>query len=184
MQTWVALIRGINVGGKNILPMATLAEDLRALEFSNVRTYIQSGNVVFQSERGRKKRTAASDFARRIVETIENRHGFKPHVLVLRIDEFNKAMDANPFPGAQSEPKTLHLLFLDSTPKSPDLESLEDARSATEKFHLDPHVLYLHAPDGIARSKFAAKVERALGVPATGRNWRTVTKIRELAGTI
>ena len=86
MQTWIALFRGINVGGRNILPMAKLREDLASLKFKNVRTYIQSGNVVFESTA--KKR---GPLTRKIEKCVEEQHGFRPHVLVISSDEFTQA---------------------------------------------------------------------------------------------
>jgi uncharacterized protein (DUF1697 family) len=88
-----------------------------------------------------------------------------------------QAMVSNPFPEAESEPKTLHLYFLASTPQNPDLQTLDSIKQANEQFKLIDNVFYLYAPDGIGRSKLAARVEKALGVAATARNWRTVCKI-------
>lgn len=123
MRTWVLLIRGINVGGKNVLPMGELVDELRS------------------------------------------------------------AIERNPFPEAEAEPKTLHLFFLEAPPVTPDTEALTSARSPAERFKIDGRVLYLHAPEGIGRSRLAAQAERHLGVTATARNWRTVTKLSELADT-
>ncbi len=90
-------------------------------------------------------------------------------------------MESNPFPEAEAEPKTLHLFFLASAPEAADIESLTEAKSPSERFHLTDHVFYLHAPDGIGRSKLAANAEKYLGVAITARNWRTVQKLREMA---
>ena len=175
MHTWIALIRGINVGGKNILPMNELVRDLKSLKLENVRTYIQSGNAVFQSPR------AISDrFAETIAEQIEKRHSFKPRVLILSADELQIAITQNPFPVAEPDSRKLHLFFLSSVALAPDIKSLSDARSPSERFELIDRVFYLHAPDGIGRSKLAANVEKYLGVPGTARNWRTVQRLSEM----
>ena len=175
MTTFVALLRGINVGGKHVLPMNELVRHLRSLRLNNIRTYIQSGNAVFQSS------GAVSDtLADKIAARIEDRHGFRPHVLIRSAEELQIALDANPFPEAESEPKTLHLFFLASAASSPDIESLRDARSSSERFALADQVFYLHAPDGIGRSKLAAKTEKCLGVAVTARNWRTVQRLSEM----
>lgn len=174
--TWVALLRGINVGGRNRVAMVELREALTGAGLSDVRTYIQSGNVVFD--------TADSDLDRisvRISAKILKNHGFEPRVLLLESAELERAIARNPFPEAVAEPKTLHLLFLETAPEHPDLEGLESVRAERERFELDDCVFYLHAPDGIGRSRLAERVERLLGVPATARNWRSVQKIRELA---
>ena len=179
MNTFIALFRGINVGGNNILPVKELKALLEPLNLNNVKTYIQSGNVVFQSERS--DRTALS---KEIGAAVSERYGFTPQVLLLEHRTFEKAMTANPFPRAESEPKTLHLFFLAAKPNEPDMEVLERLKTATERYKLSENVLYLHAPDGIGRSKLAARVEKALGVAVTARNWRTVTKISSMAADL
>jgi uncharacterized protein (DUF1697 family) len=176
MNIFAALFRGINVGGSNILPMKELAALLQDLGCGNVRTYIQSGNAVFRHKEPRASRLVAS-----IREAIGASHGFEPEVLLLSVDKLERAVSSNPFPDAESEPSRLHLSFLAATPESPDLDLIEALRADTEGFALKDDVAYLHAPDGIGRSKLAARMERALGVVATGRNWRTVSKILEMA---
>ncbi|MEM8930943.1 MAG: DUF1697 domain-containing protein [Acidobacteriota bacterium] len=174
MSLRIALLRGINVGGKNVLPMKTLAEDLRDLGLDAVKTYIQSGNVVFRD--GRDDRSAAA-LGEAIGETIETRHGFRPQVLVLTASEWTAIAKANPYPEATDDPKTLHVFVCATPPPAPDLERLDALRAPDERIRLDGRVLYLHAPSGIGRSKLAAKAETALGVPVTARNWRTVGKL-------
>lgn len=176
MTKYIALLRGINVGGKNKLPMKALTTTLTEAGYSDVKTYIQSGNVVFHHN-GEDTRSLATDIA----SLIHNEHGFEPAVLVLTVTAFENAMKANPFRDAEEEPATLHLSFLDHRPVAPDLDKLNSLKAATERFELQDQVFYLHAPDGIGRSKLAAQVEKALGVPATARNWRSVQKILEMA---
>lgn len=171
MKSYVALIRGINVGGKNSLPMKELTQAVEDIGCHNVRTYIQSGNVVFHSA------ATAARLSEEIADEIVRRRGFKPHVLVLEKSEFKRAVDNNPFPEGGSDSKALHLGFLDSVPSSPDLQALEALRVPSERFELMGRVFYLLAPDGVGRSKLAAKSEKALGVPMTDRNWKTVSKI-------
>jgi uncharacterized protein (DUF1697 family) len=142
----------------------------------NVETYIQSGNVVFQSEG-----TNASLLTDMISAAIKKSRGFEPQVLLLEPEEIEKAARENPFPEAESEPKTLHLYFLSSEPRSPDLDALQSIKGNHERFVLKDGVFYLHAPHGIGRSKLAASAEKILGVSMTGRNWRTVCKIMEMA---
>jgi len=172
----VAFLRGINVGGKNKLPMAALVETLQALGLQNVRTYIQSGNAVFDSNRKPSARLSED-----IAASVEERHGFRPGVVLVGVNDLERSIAANPFPEAASEPKTLHLFFFATAPKHPDVESLERLRAPDEEFHLATRVLYLHAPNGMARSKLATGVGRHLGVPVTARNWRTVQAVRDLA---
>jgi uncharacterized protein (DUF1697 family) len=176
MQTFIALFRGINVGGNTILPMRDLIETLEGLGLKNVKTYIQSGNVVFQSAQ-----TNAVELSRKISAAIEKAHGLSPQVLLLGIKELQAAIAANPFPQGEREPKSLHLFFLDDVPRQPDLETLESIKTKSEQFKLINKMFYLYAPDGIGRSKLAAKVEKALGVTVTARNWRTVNEVMSIA---
>ena len=175
-QIYIALLRGINVGGRHALPMKELAALLEDLGARNVKTYIQSGNAILRSEE-----EDMALLSGKITAEIRKRRGFEPDVLLLESEDIEEAISANPFPGAESEPKTLHLGFLASTPSSPDIEALEGLKKASERFRLRDKVFYLHAPEGVGRSKLAAGAERLLGVSMTVRNWRTVCKIQELA---
>ena len=176
MKSYIALFRGINVGGKHILPMKALRALLEDLDAQNVKTYIQSGNAVFQHPSEN-----TSELSSAISTAIKDNHGFEPRVLLLDWAEMEQAVAANPFPQAESEPKTLHLYFLASAAEKPDFQMLNGLKKDNEQFKLIDNVFYLHAPDGIGRSKLAERVERALGVATTARNWRTVSKIRALA---
>ncbi|MFQ5629997.1 MAG: DUF1697 domain-containing protein [bacterium] len=176
MKTYIALFRGINVGGKNIIRMQDLIALLENLGSRNVKTYIQSGNAVFQNEIEN-----VPELSNGIRAAIKKRYGFEPHILLLNLAEIEQAIASNPFSEAESEPKTLHIYFLSSVPSEPDLDLLENAKQPHERFHLLEKLFYLHAPNGIGRSKLAARVEKALGVPVTARNWRTVRKIVEMA---
>ncbi len=179
MKSHIALLRGINVGGKGTLPMKELVAILESLGCRDVKTYIQSGTAVFEYKSG-----DAAQLAAKISAAILKKRGFAPHVLVLESKAFEKLVDGNPFPEAAAEPKSLHVFFLDSKPGMAALESLESYKSDSERYELRGSVFYLHAPDGIGRSKLAANVERKLGVPATGRNWRTVCKLLAIAGDV
>ncbi len=172
MKTYIALFRGINVGGTHVLPMKDLVAQLENLGSQNVKTYIQSGNVVFQN-----KEEDASLLSDKIRAAIKKSRNFEPQVLLLKPEEMERVVASNPFPEAESEPKTLHVFFLASMPKNPDLGALESIKSDRERFALKDGVFYLHAPDGIGRSKLAANAEKLLGVAITGRNWRTVRKV-------
>ena len=168
-------MRGVNVGGRNILPMKELARELEKSGYANVKTYIQSGNVVFQSSNAR-----ADNLATRIGEAILKSHGFRPNVIVLSAKQLEEAARSNPFPAAEADPKSLHLYFLASTPKDPNVGALNQLKSSTESFAVRGRCLYLHTPDGIGRSKLAGRAEKVIGVDATARNWRTVTKLMAL----
>ncbi|MEO0533852.1 MAG: DUF1697 domain-containing protein [Cyanobacteria bacterium P01_A01_bin.123] len=176
MNTYIALLRGINVGGKHRLPMGELIETLQDLDLHHIKTYIQSGNVVFQTDSAN-----ATELGNKISDVISNTHGFRPNTCLLKLDELERAIASNPFPEAEAEPKTLHFYFLASVPEAPNLDALESLVKNSERFKLKEQVFYLHTPNGIGRSKLAAQVEKLLGVAATARNWRTVSQILTLA---
>jgi uncharacterized protein (DUF1697 family) len=159
--------------------MKELRALLENLGLQNVRTYIASGNVVFQSQEKNR-----SQLASQISAEIEKDHGFAPDVQLLTAEEMEKAIQSNPFPEGEPEPKSLHLFFLAAVPEKPDLEAMDALRAETERFELIDKVFYLHAPDGIGRSKLAEKVGRYIDVSMTARNWRTVGKIMEMVGEV
>ena len=175
MRAFIALFRGINVGGKNKLLMKDLASLMESKGLKNVSTYIQSGNVVFQAA-GSKD----SGLATRIRDSIAESHGFRPEVIILDKTAIDKAISENPFPEADSEPKNVHLMFLSALPTNPDVKALERIRKPSERFALKGQVFFLHTPEGIGRSRLAARIEKSLGVSGTARNWRTVLKLQEM----
>ena len=177
MNTYVAFFRAINVGGNNSLPMKELVAILEGAGAQKVKTYIQSGNAVFHSAEKN-----LSQLSKRLAAEIRKRHGFEPCILILELEAIKKAIAQNPFPEAVVDPSSLHLGFLASRPKSPDLEKISSLKKESERFHLSDCVFYLHAPEGVGRSKLAASAEKLLGVPMTDRNWRTVCKVMEMAG--
>jgi uncharacterized protein (DUF1697 family) len=155
--------------------MRELVELLAGLGLQNIKTYIQSGNVIFETAE-----SVSAQLAQRIRQSVEERRGFAPEVLLMKAADLENAISANPYPEAEPYPKTLHVFFLAEPPQDPDLEKLESIKLESERFALKGKLFYLHAPDGIGCSKLAAGVEKALGVPATGRNWRTVGAIMAL----
>lgn len=173
MKEYIALLRGVNVGGKNKLPMKELVDILESLGYQDVRTYIQSGNVVFSSHT--KVGKSQSD---EISRAILSKMGFAPKVLLLDRERFQRSIEHNPFPVDNG--KVLHFFFFDAAPPKPDIDRLEQLRAGTEKFELAENLMYLYAPDGIGRSKLAASVEKAVGVSVTARNWNTVEKLRSM----
>ena len=176
MNSYIVLLRGINVVGKHSLPMSDLVALLEGLGAKNIKTYIQSGNAVVRSSEKN-----ASLIAARLTDEIKKRYGFAPHVLILGTDAIERAIAQNPFPEAEADPRSLHLGFMAATPKNTDLKKLDSIRKPSERFHLSEHVFYLHTPEGVGKSKLPASAEKLLGVPMTYRNWNTVCKIGALA---
>jgi uncharacterized protein (DUF1697 family) len=169
MNTYVMLFRGINVGGRNILPMKELIHLLETEGFENVKTYIQSGNVLLSSP---QKPDDSVSMA------IRSKYGFSPNIMTFEITDFEAMVKNSPFDSEVG--KTIHFFFCNEQPK-PDHEKLEQLVSTTEQYKIKGNVFYLYAPDGIGRSKLASKAEACLGVSATARNLNTVSKILELA---
>ena len=176
MPQYIALFRGINVGGNNILPMADLRALMTRLGLKQVASYIQSGNVVFHTDH------ADLTIVRQLIQSsIHEQFGFSPRILILSVDAFREAMANNPFPDGPAEPKTLHLFFLAEPAGEIEWQAINDLKAASEEVSLIGDVFYLYAPKGIGRSRLAARVEKLLGVSATARNWRSVTRIEALA---
>jgi uncharacterized protein (DUF1697 family) len=174
MQTWIALLRAVG-GGIRPLPMKDLVVALEGIGLKDVRTYIQSGNVVFASGK------SAQQLARAIAKCIRASFGFDSKTFVLSVKDLERAIAANPFPQADDIPTSLHVFFLSEEPQAPQLDAMEKIKAESEQFELTKQVLYFYSPKGFGISKLGARVERLLGVDATARNWRTVRKLMELA---
>lgn len=175
MITYIALFRGINVGGKNMLPMKGLVELLNTMGFKDVQTYIQSGNVIFSTEVEDLKQLSSQ-----ISLSVKEAYNFEPKIHILTVKELEVAIKNNPFLDSESDPKSLHFGFLLEEPIAPDLEKLEEIKKENERFKLIGKVFYLSAPEGVGRSKLASKSEKLLGVSMTDRNWGTVSKLRRM----
>ncbi len=175
MRTLVFLLRGINVGGSGRLPMATLRSIAEDLGMIGVRTYIQSGNLVADCD------LAPDQAAQALQGAIATAVGFTPSVLVRTADELRATVDASPFDTEQLDPKELHITFLD-TDAAGALASVDVERFAPERVVAVGRELHLHLPGGIGRSPLATTLSRSgPAAGATTRNWRTVTKLRDMA---
>ena len=131
MKTWVALLRGINVVGRNQVPMKALAVAFERAGFRSVRTYLQSGNVVFQSRSGTPRALGV-----RIAQLVLKEFGFEPRVMVIDGEPLATAIRGNPFPAADENHKLVHLYFLAGSPQKPDLEALAKLDAGREQFAL------------------------------------------------
>jgi uncharacterized protein (DUF1697 family) len=155
--------------------MQSLVSLLQKLGCEDVRTYIQSGNAVF-----RCTATKAETLGNKISAAVLKVHGFEPRVLLLTQKDLQLAITANPFPQAEADHKSLLFYFLAAPAKQANIDALNSLKRNAEAFALTKQVFYLHAPDGIGKSKLAERVEKLLGVAATARNWRTVHSVLEL----
>jgi uncharacterized protein (DUF1697 family) len=171
-RTLVALLRGVNVGGRNSVPMAGLRSVLEELGLEDVTTYIQSGNVVFRSHAPVRSLPATMERA------IADAFGVRPTVVLRTPAELGAVVDGNPFP----DTARVHVVFLERKPAAGAAGGLDPERSPGDAFALDGRELYLHLGNGAGRTKLTGDyLERTLGVRGTQRNWNTVVKLLELA---
>lgn len=177
MNAWVLLLRGLNVGGRNRLAMAPLRGMLKRLGLRQVRSVLQSGNLVFTGV------IDARAFGGIVEDVIAEAHGFRPRALVLSGDSFGEIAAAYPWPEAWGDPTRGHVWFLDRPSETP-LAALTRIAAPRERVALTERALYLHAPDGIGRSKLAARAEDLLGVATTARNLATIQRITGLLGAL
>ncbi len=174
-QRYVALLRGVNVGGKNKLPMADLRDIFTAAGGAAVQTYIQSGNVVFE---------AAQDLAERVPEivtrAIRRRFGYETAVVMRSSEELRQVVASNPF-DTSGDPRFLHVAFLEDTPGAEAVSRLDPQRSPPDTFAVRGRNVHLHYPNGVARSKLTNEYLAAqLQTASTMRNWRTVLSLLEM----
>jgi uncharacterized protein (DUF1697 family) len=175
VATLVALLRGVNVGGKAKVPMPELRSQLSDLGFEDVVTYVQSGNVVFRTGGGAKQ------VAGQVERTIADAFGLDVTVIVRTPAQLRTIAKSNPFLAEETDPQKLHVVFLSDRPSAAAAAALDPDRSPPDRFHLRGRELYLHLPNGSGRSKLTNDyLERRLGVRATARNWRTLLKLIEL----
>lgn len=179
MDPFIALLRGMNVSGKNLLKMVDLKQLLIAIGFTEVVTYIQSGNIVFKTEE-----TNTSKIADHIYYAIKEKFGYEIKVLVLTKNELYKAFNSNPFLNSKDEDITkLCITFLSNSPYLENVPKIEEINSNTEDtFFIKGKLVYLKCPNGFGRTKLTNNLfERKLKVDATTRNWKTITKLIALS---
>lgn len=178
MKTYIALLRGINVSGQKMIKMADLKILLEKQPFSNIQTYLQSGNVVFQSSIDNSVEIASI-----IQNAIKESYGFEVPTLVLTTAELQKIMNQNPFV-AQKELSAdyYHVTFLGTHPKDLDEELISAKRSATEHIAFSPQAIYLYCPDGYGKTKLHNNfLEKHTKATATTRNWKTCLQLMKLS---
>lgn len=178
MTVAISLIRGINVGGHNLVKMDVLRTLHEALGLAEVRTYIQSGNVVF-----RTKLKDPGAIGRKIEDAIEKGHGFRPVVMVRTAAELRDVVARNPFAGRSGlDPRKLAVSFLTGWPEAAGAEKLRSVNVGPEELHLSGRELYIYFPDGMGRSKLTpVLIEKTLKAAGTARNWNTVAKLLAMA---
>lgn len=174
--TYVVLLRGINVGGQKRLPMADLRALLEALGHQNIATYVQSGNAVLDSDLDN------GDLLRGIEQAIHERFDFDVPVVVRSRDELAAIAERHPFAAVEGDEAKLHVMFLADAPDADAVANLDAEQFAPDTFAIEGREMFIHYPNGAGRSKLTIdRVERALGTTATARNWRTVSKLFDMA---
>jgi uncharacterized protein (DUF1697 family) len=175
-RSYVALLRGINLGAHNKVSMPDLRTLFGRLGAEDVETYVQSGNVVFKSA------DAPAELTRAIEKRIRRDLSLDVTVLLRTQPQLARILTRNPFSDGGRDPTKLHVTFLAEKPDRTRVGGLDPQRAEPDEFRVVGEEIYLHCPNGYGRSKLTnAYFEKQLGVAATTRNWKTVTKLAELA---
>ena len=177
MPTYVALLRGVNVG-QNILRMDRLREVCSEMGLKNVRTYVQSGNVVFEGQ------GSATHWSQALGRGLAGETRLPVTVIVRTAAEIAKVLAENPFQNSKEIDTTrLHVTFLEDAPAKSAVEALGEVKAGVDRFRWVGKQIYLHCPDGYGRTKLSNSViEKILSLRATTRNWNTVNKVRYMCG--
>ena len=178
MLTYISLLRGINVSGQKKIRMADLKILYESLGLTEVQTYLQSGNVVFDNGEQSPEKLRKS-----IEAEIESAYGFSVPVLIRSGDDFQRLIGSRPFRKERSEhPARVMVTFLFELPEQSKLTELSVPESDTCEFVIADQEIFLHCPDGYGRSKLSNNFfEKKLGVVATTRNWKTVNALCQMA---
>lgn len=174
-RRYIDLLRGINVGGRNKLPMRNLATIYESAGAENVRTYIQSGNVIYDATTKTLKQLKTA-----VIDAIEARFGFRPPIITLDPRVLRNVLVAQPF--ADADTSHLYVAFLDALPKRENAAALSNERSPEDQFEIIGREVYLHLPNGAARTQLTTNhLDKVLETTSTIRNWKTVTTLAQLA---
>jgi uncharacterized protein (DUF1697 family) len=177
MPRYVALLRSVNVAGHGRVAMDELRASFDALGYTDVTTYIQTGNVLFTTS-SRSEASIASSIEQRLAEDF----GDSPAVLVRSVADLRRVEASSPYAKAGANPARHHVTFLATAPSKAALDALRLPQSGRDELVVDGKEVYVYTPDGYGNSKYTGSfLERRLGVVSTTRNWNTVTKLCELA---
>ena len=174
----VAMMRGINVGGQKIVRMENLRALFEASGFRRVRSYVQSGNVVFEATA-----SSSDNLSKLIGEKLLSDYGFSVPVVLRTADEMKKIVGGNPFLNEKGiDGSKLHVTFLSEFPAKAALGKLAKLDSHNDQFRVKGREVYLHCPDGYGRTKLSnTAFEKLLSVDATTRNWKTVNALVKMS---
>jgi uncharacterized protein (DUF1697 family) len=180
MPTYISMLRGINLAGHKRVEMARLRVMFEGMGFEQVRTYINSGNVVFKTGK-----SAPAALSKKIEERMVAEFGFGALVITRTAAELGRAIEGNPFAKeSRSDPAYVFIGFLERAPKADAVEKLQARAAKTEQAHCSGKEIYVYYVDGMGRAKLLTHgvLEKVLAVKATMRNWNTVSKLYEMAG--
>jgi uncharacterized protein (DUF1697 family) len=172
------MLRGINVTGHNTIKMQDLRTVCNKLGYRNVQTYVQSGNIVFETTK-----ESPAQLSKQLSKAIRDAQGFDVPVFIRTVDEMKKIVSANPFLKERNiDTSKLHVTFLSEAPKAGSLQNLEKIPAEPDRFHAVQNEIYLSCPEGYGRTKLSnTMIEKTLSVGATTRNWRTSNTLLEMA---
>lgn len=177
MNTFIALLRGINVSGAKTIKMDDLRLTFQKPGFENISTYIQSGNVVFSTTE-----TATSQLAAKISESIKTDFGFEVPVIVLSAEELQTIIRNNPLNDGTKDTAFLHVTFLSKNPIAFNLSDIEAKKQGNEEINISGKVVYLYCPHGYGKTKLTNTfLESKLKATATTRNWKTCGELLRMA---
>ena len=177
-STYVCLLRGINVSGHKIVKMEKLRAAFEALGFSDVKTYVQSGNVVFKAPK-----QASAKLTETIADKVLSEFGFSVPVIVRTADEISAVIRNNPFLKEKGiDVSKLHVTFLGKSAPPSALEGLSAIVAGPDRYYCSSDAIYLHCPSGYGETRLSNNaLEKILSIQATTRNWNTVKKLREMS---
>ncbi len=177
MTTYIAILRGINVSGAKPVKMETLRKSFQNIGFTDVTTYIQSGNVVFTATE-----TETTKLAAQIAEAIKTDFGFEVAVIVLSASELRTIIENNPLNNGTNNTAFLHVTFLSENPAAFHLSEIEARKQGNEAIVIEGKAVYLYCPHGYGKTKLTNTfLESKLKVAATTRNWKTTCELLRLA---
>lgn len=180
MTTYITLLRSINVSGHNIIKMDQLKKLMAGMGFQNIVTYIQSGNIIYQS-----KKTDLKKISEAIKEEIKKEFGFEVPVLTLTADILETIIHNNPFLQKELDQAFFHVTFLNANPIQEKIEELKSIDSKNDVFEIVGQTVYLCCPNGYGNTKLTNTfIESKLKVGATTRNWKTCNELLRLSKTI
>ncbi|ESQ82879.1 hypothetical protein AEAC466_15320 [Asticcacaulis sp. AC466] len=176
-KIWIGLFRGVNVGGRKMV-MKNLVTALEAAGLQDVRTYIQSGNVLFRSALSEQELETLID------GVVEKTFGYHANLHLVTLSHLETVLKDNPYRNHKHTGKAQHVFFFKAPPSHVDRELMDSLKADSEAYEITDELMYLYAPDGIGRSKLVEKIGKAIKADMTARNLNTVETLRDMAAEL